>query len=463
MLHINNNTSIMRKLFLTAIIMLTMLPAVAQVSRQDVITGVEKSNSQVAAHDWSGAFATLRALDSNIGAGNPALHYLVTKQRCVLYSRINRSQEVKQNIGLMEQLANQSGDNATIEDMLLFKAKYCALNNNQQGAAVYARIFINRRTAGKNDSLTDEAFKASIAQLQKQNMKPVANVISRIYTDWQDSIAAARKASAYSDLQRQYAQAQQDIADRDSNINVKWGIIIFLSILAIALAAALAFFIFMFLRNNVVTRRLRRSLDIANTSSEKKSFFIRNISRQMAPSLQQIASGNGQKHITALQTMLSHAEEYISQEDAREQKLDKESVNMSDFCKRVAAAIAFKGEPVKVEAQSLSFPINEEATETIITRVANELALRKGTERLTLAFKKRTPKSGQFVITAIGAERYDDDADTMFTAFSKIYDLTLTDGLLLPISALMAYRMDAQLTLDQSFAKGVRVLLDIHI
>lgn len=50
----------------------------------------------------------------------------------------------------------------------------------------------------------------------------------------------------------------------------------------------------------------------------------------------------------------------------------------------------------------------------------------------------------------------------MFKAFLEIKDLTKGDGLGLPICKQMALKMDGDLTIDPTFTKGTRFILDLH-
>lgn len=50
----------------------------------------------------------------------------------------------------------------------------------------------------------------------------------------------------------------------------------------------------------------------------------------------------------------------------------------------------------------------------------------------------------------------------IFKPFAEVKDLTKGDGLGLPICALIATRMNGSLTLDESYTKGARFILELH-
>ena len=71
----------MKKLILALLVACSTLTTVAQNLRQTVENGVQTSIRQSENHLWREAFATCRALDAMLGAGNPDLHYLVSNER----------------------------------------------------------------------------------------------------------------------------------------------------------------------------------------------------------------------------------------------------------------------------------------------------------------------------------------------------------------------------------------------
>lgn len=452
----------MKKIAYTIILLSAMfvLQANAQVTRSQVESGINKVNSLIDNHDWREAFSTLRSLDTAIGDGHPELHYLTAKQRYLMYLRINKGAEAKSNLGAMEVYANKSGDNATIEDMLLVKAAYNAKTGNHQVSRQCYKTIFDRRAKGKDDAGIEKCFEQTIAEAKQKKYNAMAAAIQQLYDAWQDSIAGERSASELRNLKMQYAEAKQSIDDKDSKINGQWAFIVILLIIVAALACGLAFFVFTMFRNVLTIKKLRTSLDIANKSNEQKSVFIRNISGQIAPSLEQIAKGNSKEHVPALQKMLSHAENYMALESSREEKYEIEDTNVNKICEDVKSSI--NGMTIANDAPKISFPVNKEAVTEVIKNIIGEIATCPDTEKVTLGFKKRNPHTGQFYISATGMKVPEEEREQMFTAFAKIHDLTVTDGLILPTCSLMAYKMGGQLFIDSEFSRGTRFVLEVH-
>lgn len=438
------------------------LPALADDLRSQVEKGVLVSGKQADAHQWHEAFTTLRALDANLGAQHPELHYLVAKQRYKLYYRINKATEVKNNLQQMEALARRSGNKQTIEDMLGVKAGYYLDCGDEHKATQCYRELITRRCEGMDDAGKDKCFQRIIAET-KQN-PVIASLVERLYTGWKDSIATQKSASELENLKYRFREAQETIDSKSSRINGQWATIVFLLILSLILAAALAFFVFIVIRNVRVTKKLRESLRIANGSNEQKSMFIRNIGNQISPSLDAIEKGiNTANHLSALRTMLKHAEEYMVIESSREEMYDTADVSIEAVCSEVAQSAMKETElPIVVDAPKIKFSMNAEAVKRLLSIVLHEVSLYKGTERITLEFKKRNPHTGHFIVTAVGMILSDEEANSIFKAFARVYDLTQTDGLALPTCSVMAYKMGGLLRLDSEFKRGTRFVLELH-
>lgn len=432
----------------------------AQIQRADVEKGIARSNSQVEAHNWADAFGTLRSLDASLGEGSPELHYLVSKQRVNLYRRINRHAEVRSNLDIMENYAKASGDKKVLEDMLMTKASYFSSIGNDKGSReCYQQVF-QMRSKGSDQKGMEDCFKQMIKEAKDANNTTMNDLLSQMYASWQDSIASVRAAAELKDLQQRYAALEEDLDSKEGKITGQWVSIIFLVILALGLACALVFILLMMLRNAHTMKRLRADLKLSNENNAQKSGFITNISKQINPSLELIAQGN-RKHISALQDMLRHIEHYMELETAPAESFETEDTSVAKYCEDLVQQTGCSV-PVTTDAPKISFPIVRDIVSELLTTIMNEAAITSGTERITLSFKKRNPHTGQFVISVVGMKLSAEEKEQIFTAFSQVYDLSVTDGLAFPTCALMAHKMGGSLTLDPDFAKGTRFVLEVH-
>ena len=82
--------------------------------------------------------------------------------------------------------------------------------------------------------------------------------------------------------------------------------------------------------------------------------------------------------------------------------------------------------------------------------------------KIFLDFKKRGAHTHQFIISDTGTGIPVEKQEHLFKPFTEIKDLTEGDGLGLPICALIATKMNGSLTLDTSYTKGSRFVLELH-
>ena len=455
----------MRKLILLLMLSCGILSIQAQCSlKKQVEDGIKTSIRLTENHEWHEAFATCRALDAAIGKGNPELHYLVSKERFRMYSRINKSDDARSQMQLMESYARQSGKDDVIEDMLIAKGAYSAKTGNVNLAQKCYKEIFYRRAKGKDDDGVDKCFQSMVTEAKGKDNTLMASMLEKMYTQWKDSIASDKAAAELKAVKAQYAEAQEDIDSKATKIAMQWGFIIVLIVIAVALGLALAFFVMLKFKNMVKIKHLKDSLEIANNNNDRKSLFINNISEQINPSLDAIARGDKQQ-VVALQNFMQHIKEYMILENSREQLYEQTDLNMENLCKDVVAEAkeTIKCDlPIKIDAHGITFPSNEEAVKQLLVCLIGELAKSKDTERISLEFKKRNPHTGNFIVTGIGFKIPENKRENLFQAFAEVKDLTVDDGLKLPTCALMAYKLNGNLRLDEDFAQGTRFVVELH-
>jgi len=450
-----------RFLIITLLLTLGFNAVQADVARDKVETGIANVERMIDAHKWKEAFVKLREVETS-SATTDALRYLTAKERYRMYTRLNKPAEIRDCMEKMETLAMRSADETTIEDMLMTKASYYSkLGNIRVQNDCYQEIF-NRRVKGKDDMGQEECFQKMIEEAKKKGNKSMQSVITELYTSWQDSLSAIRAAEEIMQLKDSCSNALTLMEEKDSKIGWQRGTIVVLTILLVAVAVALVLAILLVIRKISTTNKLRNKLKISETNSEQKSFFMRNIAKQISPSLSQIAAGNTRPHVASLERMLADVETFMDAESCKEEKLELENSQVGQLCEQVAKDFTDKGKVVTSDAPKLSFPVNVEAVTQVLKAVIGEMLSDSQTERIVVGFKKRNPHTGQFTITAIGMRIPEEDRESLFVPFAKVYDLTQTTGLVLPICSLVAQKMDGSLSLDDSFAKGTRFVLEVH-
>lgn len=454
----------MRKTILALLLACATLSVPAQSLKQSVVTGVETSVRQSENHQWREAFTTCRNLDVMIGAGNPDLHYLVAKERFRLYFRIHKTAECKNQLALMEQYARASKQEAIIEDMLMRKAGYARTSGNIILATnCYKEIFMIR-SSGKDDNGKEQCFKDMIATAKQSDNPTMASVMKRMYDDWTDSISNIRSAKELTDTKQKYAAAQEEISSKDTKITAQWVSIVILIIIAAALGVGLAFFVLLMLKNTREIKRLKKSLQLSDANNERKNNLLNNISAQLRPSLNAIAQGNSQQHVAALQNFMDHVENYMALEQSRDEHYELTSQNMGQLCeilKEETKTLVAASTKVTYDSQPISFATNTEALRTLVLSIVGKARKCDTLERITFEFKKRSPHTGQFIITVVGMVLPEEKRANLFQAFAEVVDLTKDDGLTYPTCSLIAYKLNAHLHLDDEYRHGTRFIVEM--
>ena len=464
----------MKKLLIIWAMMCCMFQANAQQTniQKSIEEGIKNSIRQTENREWKEAFATCRELDALIHAHEkdtkkqaPELHYQVSKERLRMYMRLNNAEQCKLQVEKLEDWANKAQQNTLSEDLLMTKAGYFQkFGMNDKSLQCYKQL-VQKRSAGQDENGTNKCFQDMLAQAKNSNNASLTQALERLYINWQDSIKGVKAASELKSLKDEYAASQSALLERESKIATQQGAIIFLCILAVALGGALFFFIGVMFKHISHIKKLKHSLTIANDNSEQKSKFIYKISEQLSPSLDAIENGQAKTHIKALKDFMSHIQSYMELERTREKHYPTKDLNISTLCESIMnkAKEGFKPEvTATLNVPRVTVRTNAEALENILLYLLDNAAQHTETGKITLEFKKRSAHSGQFIVTDTGTGIPLDKRFGLFKPFSEVQDLTKSDGLGLPPCALMAYKLNGTLRLDDEYKKGTRFILELH-
>lgn len=431
----------------------------ADEAREKVEKGIAQVERLVDAHKWHEAFEQLRNVEQGV-RNSSSLLYLTTKERYNLYSRLKKQSEMTLQMQRMEQLALNSKDAKTIEDMLHQKAAYHARRGESRDSReCYVRMF-ELRASGKDDAGREATMRQMIEEastLKNQAMKLVA---TDLHTAWQDSVAAVKAAAELAQLKDDYQMARMDIEQKEAKIGRQWGMIVTLAVLLLIVSVGIVILALVMMNAVRGSRSLKKSLQMSEENSRQKSLFMRNISNQIVPSLNEIGKGN-MLHVKALEGMMQDVETFVQLDDTKSESYQTEQTDVKKLCEEVVAECSMVKVPVVSDATSLFFPVATDEIKLLLKKIVVEVASDKQTERVTIGFKKRNPHTGQFTVTAIGLKLDEELKSQLFTAFARVCDLTETTGLVLPICSLMAHKMGGEMMLDNQFAKGTRFVVEL--
>ena len=398
------------------------------------------------------------------GKTMPDLRFRINKERLQMYINLKNPARAKEQLVKLEETAKAAKNDSLNNDLLYTQANYYyTFGMNSQGDAYINRL-ISQYKEQKNYAKVDESYKTLIDIARKANN---AGLVARTYDKyilWSDSVKALTAQDELNVLKRKYDDSLQTIEEKDSSLSAKQYIIIGLCILAGLLATALVLAGIVLLRFVLLTRKQKKAIQIANEHNELKTKFIQNISSQMEPTLNTLDTillG-----VRALKGFAEHIQELSDLESTLSEAYEMREININTFCESVMDKIKSGLKPdiaTAVNAPKLSVKTNPEQLERILLHLLNNAAeFTPEGGKIWLDFKKRGAHTHQFIVSDTGSGIAEEEQADLFKPFTKVKDLTEGDGLGLPICSLIATKMNGSLTLDSSYTKGCRFVLELH-
>jgi signal transduction histidine kinase len=265
-------------------------------------------------------------------------------------------------------------------------------------------------------------------------------------------------------LKQQIADNEASIADKDSSLTTRWVIIIGLAVLAAALAAALAIGAIILMRFIMLTRKQKKTIQLANDSNALKAKFISNMSAQLRPTLEKLDSNLPE--VKALLDFANHAQTLSELENSKDEEVEMSDTPIQPFCEKLIEEIRpliKSGVTLTANTPKLNAPINKEYVSHILLHLlTNAAEYTPENGKITLDYKKRGQHTHQFLVSDTGDGIPAEKRDDIFKPFTEIHDLTKGDGLGLPICKQMALKMKGDLDIDTAYVKGTRFVLELH-
>lgn len=417
------------------------------------------------------AFELLRSAEQLVGTGEqklqkslPNLRFHITKERLQMYINTKNPSRAKEQLNKLGETAQAAKSDSLNNDFLYTQANYYyTFGMNSQGDTAFKKL-IEQYKQQKNYAKVDECYKTLIGIARKANN---AGLVARTYDKyiiWTDSVKALTAQDELNVLKRKYDESLATIQEKDDSLSAKQYIIIGLCILAAILAAALVIGTIILLRFILLTRKQKKAISIANEHNELKTKFIQNISAQMKPTLDTLDPKL--PGVQALHTFSGHIQELSELENSLSEPYEMEEKNVSTFCENVMDKIRGKVQEdvtLTVNAPKLNVKLNPEHLERILVHLLENAAEYTPTGgKIWLDFKKRGAHTHQFIISDTGCGIPEEQREEIFKPFTEVKDLTQGDGLGLPICSLIATKMNGNLTLDSSYTKGARFILELH-
>ena len=416
------------------------------------------------------AFDLLRRADQAANAEQQAsvrsgLHYMVTRERLQMYMKLRKPSSAQEQLNMMEGQASSAGADSLKNDLLYNKAiYYYSFGQTEKGNAVFQEM-ADKLTANKAYDRVDEVFQTLIASGRRSNN---ANLVDQSYSKymlWKDSVSAMKHAEETAALQQQIDNDATVIAEKDDSLSSRRMVIIGLCVLAAILAGALVLGALVLMRYMVQTRKQKHTIKELKENNALKAKFIKNISGQLSPSLQRLDGNNAE--VKALRDFSNHIQTLAELDSLDTTLPEKEQVQVQPFCQQLMDEIRSKVKndvELIVKAPKLSAQIHKDYVVHILRHLLNNAAVYTPEGgHITLDFRKRSAHTQQFLVWDTGSGIAEEKREDVFKPFLEVKDLVKGDGLGLPICKSMAQKMGGDLSIDHTFTKGARFILDLQI
>jgi signal transduction histidine kinase len=365
-----------------------------------------------------------KSIDSKAGQEKKAaLHYLTAKERFQIYTKQKKGESALEQLNKMEKYANEANDAELRNDHLYNKSVYFY-------------------STGQNDK-ANAMLKEMVAKMNEASEQKVAKEIEG--------------------LKKQIADNEAEIEEKDSSLTARQITIVGLAILAAILAVALVLGALALMRSIYLTRKQKKTIRSLSENNAQQAKFISNMSSQLEPTLQKL-----DKDVPEVQALLDFSDhiQTLSKLETSTEAVEKEDVQVGALCEELIEQIRGKvrsGVNLNVDAPKMTAKINKEYVSHILSHLLRNAALYTPEGgHITLEYKKRGAHKHQFIVLNTGETIPEEQHEEVFKPFREVRDLTLGDGLGLPICKRMAMNMNGDLDIDPAFVKGVRFILHLQ-
>ncbi len=451
----------MKKIFMMLLMAAISLGVIAQNKEAEAF--IKKAQRQQARNELKEAFESLR--HAAAASTDPQIHYAITKERIQMYIRLRNSSRAKDQLTRLEGYAKTIANDSLDNDLLYTAANvYYTFGDSNKGDASINKLIDKYKKQQEYDKVS-ECYQTLIGIARRAGNAAMTARTYEKYMLWNDSVKALAAKDEFNQLKQKYDATLQTIQEKDDTLSVKQYIIIALCVLVAVLAAVLILGSIVLLRFILLTRKQKKMIQTAVEHNELKTKFIRNISAQMEPTLNTLpASLPG---VEALRSFSLHIQQLSLLESTQDEAYESESLNVSTFCEEVMDSIRNKIQSdvtLTVNAPKLNVKICAEPLRHVLTHLLQNAAEFTQTGgKITLDFKKRGAHTHQFIVSDTGCGIAEELRNSLFKPFAEIKDLTQGDGLGLPICSLMVMKMNGTLSLDATYTKGARFVLELHV
>lgn len=404
----------------------------------------------------------------------------ITLERMLMYMKLKRADQTKQQLGIIEQLTKQDGNVQDKGISIIAQAAYnYAFSSKEQGDKTLASL-------NKIYKKTEEFQKAGDCYMQLIQIGKAVNNVHLVsngyehYMKWKEEQKALTAKDELNVVKREYQAAQQTIQDKDDTISGKQNMIIFLSVVIFILLGIIVVACIIYMRLIAGNKHIRNELKEIQKVNEQKTTFIQNLSRTITPTIDNIAASVSrsiaektgpaetndlQKQVNGLLQFSKDIQTLTCLENSINEPYATTEITTTTLCEQIASLaqpMLKPGVEFLTDVPKLRINANKEEVTNILMHLIYNAAQHTTNGHIRLEFKKRGAHINQFILTDTGTGIAEELQKDLFIPFKPINNMAEGDLLGLPICALKAVKMKGSLKLDTTYKKGARFILEIY-
>lgn len=405
-------------------------------------------------------------------------YFALAKERFLLNLKLRNQAQASAQLERMEEIAKNMNDVKINNELLYLQTAFdYSFGKNEAGDASLQKL-INIYSSEKQFDEIVNCYQ-SLINLSKQVNS--ANLTAHMYVNfmmWSDSINAAKSREEFETLQQKHNDSLDESEHLGKRLSYRMYIIMAIGIVLVVVALLLILLFINQIRLKASNRSYKKKIQTANEFSELKTQFIHNISSQIEPSLNvfnHIANSlpdtlkNEKSSLieqsSAIGSFTNHISEVTTLETSLNTPFAVDAINVKAFCDELAETITPKLQPnvtLSVDAPKIQIKANKEQLTHLLTHLLENATEYTQEGTIRLEFKKRGAHTHQFIVSDNGPGIAPEKQADLFKPFKQVEDLTKGDGLGLPICSLIATKMNGSLTLDKTYKKGAKFILEIQ-
>ncbi len=451
--------------------------------KEAVECGIKACRAYYVENLYNEAFDLCRDMDAFVSKTEQAqqkdfttVRIQISLERMLMYMKLKRSDQTKQQLEIIEQYAEQNGDIQDKGMTVTAQAAYnYAFNSKEQGDKALASL---KKIYKKTEQFhwTGDCYMQLIRMGQAiNNVNLVTNGYEH-YMKWKEEQKALTAKDELNVVKRKYQTAQQTINDKDDAIAGRQHIIILLTAVILILSGLIAVACIVYVRLIVSSKHIKNKLKDIQKANEQKTSFIQNLSRAVTPAIDNIAASVSksitdsaeisylQKQVNGLQQFCQDIQTLACLEGGINEPYATTEIMTATLCEQITALtrpMLKPGLEFLTEVPRLRINANQEEVTNILMHLIYNAAQHTTSGHIRLEFKKRGAHISQFILTDTGTGIDQEQQKDLFVPFKPINDIAKGDLLGLPICALKAVKMNGSLKLDSTYRKGARFILEI--